>query len=74
MTKCPKCKKEINELKHWEKIDSVSWCNIKNNELVYYGQEQIYDNAIELEWCCPKCLECLFIAEDEAINFLKKIK
>ena len=72
--KCPKCKKEIEELKHWEKIDSISFCNLEGGELNYYGQEQIYDNAIDLEWCCPECLKTLFITEDEAIKFLKGIK
>ena len=71
MIKCPKCKKEIDELKHWEKIDSLSWCRVENGELDYYGQEQVYDNAIDLEWCCPECLETLFTDEKKAIKFLQ---
>lgn len=72
MSKCPKCKEEIDELRHWEKIDSISFCRLEGGELDYYGQDQIYDNAIDLEWGCPKCFECLFISEEEAIKFLKK--
>ena len=71
MINCPKCKKEIDELSHWEKIDSKSYCRLEGDELEYYGQDQFYDNATELEWCCPKCFEPLFYSEDEAIKFLK---
>ncbi len=71
MVKCPKCKNEIEELIHWEKIDRKSRCSLYSEGLEYNSHQDVGDIPTELEWTCPDCLEILFITEEEVLNFLK---
>lgn len=79
MSKCPKCKREINELD----FDVTSTCsgsiykeNIKENSwgkncLEAYDSDSLLSNVEFDNFRCPACQEILFETEEEAIKFLR---
>lgn len=70
MPKCPKCGKEIEELRNYSaRTDSFAVTLTKSGYLDYaHLNDSDYDDGV---FCCPECDEELFSTEKEAITFLK---
>ena len=72
MPKCPKCKKEIEQLRNYCQGENVYSLWLEGNDIQYDLKDFIGRN--ENEYCCPECHEVIFTDEEEAIKFLKENK
>ena len=72
MTKCPKCRKEIEILKHVQSGNNLCDCFLTNDRkgLTYQLDEFEADCRVN-EWVCPECNGTLFTDENEALKFLQ---
>ena len=68
MVKCPKCKKEIDYLKHYESGEYY-YKYFGNDE--YEGIEFLGNSKV-IDYECPECQEVIFTDEDKAKKFLKR--
>ena len=77
--KCPKCKKEIDTLRHEQSGLNTYDCwaeertdckGAKYTELDYQHDEFTPDCEYNV-WNCPECKETLFTNGDAALDFLK---
>lgn len=71
MAICPKCKKEIENLRFYSKVENYGYFNISENGNEEWNTSE-YGDWSDIEFCCPECNEVLFTDknEDEAIEFL----
>lgn len=73
MSRCPKCKKEIDYLFSDEAVWARYEARVEGNDLEYGEMKEIvdvYDDRAQ-QFICPECNETLFENQEEAINFLK---
>ena len=71
MPECPKCGKEIDNLREWDKVWRGFHFSIGENGYPSYEELDDYPECGENEWECPECATTLFYAEERAIEFLK---
>jgi len=69
MVKCPKCKKEIDILRHWQEGTNVYDCWLEGKRMDYQHDE--FHAAHEQGYECPKCGKEIAQSEADAIEFLK---
>jgi phage FluMu protein Com len=69
--KCPKCDKDIVELRCYEKLEKRRYYTLTNEGKPYYYGENWTDFEGELEFECPNCDSLLFTDEGDASDFLK---
>lgn len=70
MVKCPKCKKEIEELTYASKVEVSQTFGVDDGKPTYSEMDD-YGNHSNEEYVCPECNQTLFTDEDKAIEFLK---
>lgn len=69
---CPKCKEEIEQLRHFQKGEHSYDFWLDANKQPFYQSDEFYSNTNpENEWECPECSELLFSSEEEATKFLR---
>lgn len=74
MPKCPKCGKEIDNLREWDKVWRGFGFSLNDNGEVQYDPLDNYvECGNEIEWECPECSATLFYTEERAIEFLKGV-
>lgn len=72
MSKCPKCSKEIDELK-FISTEKICGAMVSNGHgTAEYDIETQYTESEE--FVCPECLEVLFTEEEKAMEFLEDDK
>ena len=71
--KCPKCNKEIDELRNIASGSMAYDYYIMPDGELHIEQESngFVDDGNVNEWWCPECEEVLFTSEEEAVKFLK---
>jgi len=66
MSKCPKCKTEIDYLKNYQSGEKAFYFDgDEYDELGFYPDDRVNDYE------CPECNEVLFTSEEDAREFLK---
>jgi len=73
MPKCPKCGKEIDHLREWDKVWRGFDFTIGEDGFPDYDELDDYPEAGEIEWECPECATVLFYNQERAIEFLKGV-
>ena len=71
MSKCPKCKEDIEELRYDSKVDVSQDFIIGHNDYPEYSSMDDYGDHFDEKYVCPECNKTLFTDEDKAIEFLK---
>jgi len=75
MPNCPKCGKEIDHLREWDKVWRGFDFTIGEDGLPDY--DELNNNYPEAdgdnEWECPECNTVLFYDQERAIEFLKGV-
>ena len=71
MTKCPKCKEEIENL-NFSKTKEISGSVVfDGNDIEFIEEFDIYEEQKPHTYRCPECNEILFENDEEAEEFLR---
>lgn len=69
--KCPKCKKELNLLRHFQSGEKSWLFEIGEDESARYEEDYFYPGNDEGRWECPECDVVLCTNEKQALQLLK---
>jgi hypothetical protein len=71
MTKCPKCKREIDYLESKYKVEYKSEFRPAHKTKQSYINEKITGSVTDLRYLCPECNQVVFKTHADALEFFK---